>query len=314
MDGTYAATKLFTGLTWKQRKMLTSSRYFKSSSQAVGHPWDCSLKIYRTPYQPIEVKNKTTYTNVTTCTNVTLTASTSFPTETLNQTATTTLNSSTNFTDSNSQVHQVCSNTTLMSNTFTLPEYPAVNWELVTILADPRNITSTQMNWDGTSRSSALSLFGYDVKFSSDAKWLVVGVPGRSFSYFSSLPSQSLAWHPYHGSAIMYSRNGTTFTLNKELDIGSFSKPNRYFDRFGSKVLFSPDPTSNFLFVVSNGGWDGVSAPGKLKDDQSIPSFADSENNQWPQYPTTFTGNLGVYVFQYNLQSLQWYLLSLEFL
>ncbi|KAL7752250.1 hypothetical protein RI367_002295 [Sorochytrium milnesiophthora] len=253
---------------------------------AVGKPWDTSVHIYNTPAVSLSVNATTNTYNVTTCVNVNTTASANTSTAAV----------------PGGNATQSCTTGTVSNTTATVQPMPTVNWTFVTMLRD----NSTSHDWNGTMTSSALTLFGYDVKWSTDGQWLAIGVPGRSYVQFSSLGSPKLMWSAYHGAVVMYRMVNGQLQYHSELS-AQLARTIQYFDRFGSKLLFSPDPTSEFLYIVSNGGWDGVSAPGVSKPNGDPPIFgADMSSGLWPALPTTSTANLGVYIFHYNQLSGFW--------
>ncbi|KNE54062.1 hypothetical protein AMAG_00064 [Allomyces macrogynus ATCC 38327] len=237
---------------------------------AVGQPWDVSVHIYKTPYSAYA---PVTYVNATCPPDAAAYASSTVTTATATTTTT-------------APAASVTPCTTVPTASF--PGYPSTAWTLVTTLTDPSNSTTTAFN--GTQAGSALSLFGYDVKWSTDGTWLAVGVPGRAFT--SGL---GLSKHPYHGSVLIYRRTGDVLSRVTELSVSQLGRTRAYHDRFGSKVVFSPDASSAFLFVTANGGWDTVSSP-----DSGAIYGRSLWTGAWPGMPTRFTGNMGVYVFSLN--------------
>ncbi|KAI9189015.1 hypothetical protein H9P43_000442 [Blastocladiella emersonii ATCC 22665] len=283
---------------------------------AVGQPWDTSVHLYRAPYLSVDVSTVNVTSTVQVCNNgtatwtVTPTSTASATTVSATSTAATSASSTSSSASSSSAGTTSCTNTTTTTQDVRLSNYPPSSaWTLVTTLTDPFAQSSTGQLWNGTGTSSPLTLFGYDVHFSAAGDWLAIGVPGRSFTNFTSLPLRNIAWHPYHGSVVLYKIDAAgTATLHSQLDLTRISgMSRRYFDRFGSKLRFSPDTTNPFLFVSSNGAWDGVSAPGGVKSNGNPPQYgADVAAGQWPLLPTSSTTNLGVAVFRLTSASDTW--------
>ncbi|KAJ1500082.1 hypothetical protein HMI54_011145, partial [Coelomomyces lativittatus] len=249
----------------------------------VGRPWDCAVNIYRTSVTEVPLQNTTSTMKVTSCQG-----DTSSSTVPLTATRPPTAVSCT----------ETRTTTTLLKTSMPSP----FSWQPIVELKDPSNLTYTGKDWLGMGESSAMSLFGYDVEFSTTGEWLAIGIPGRSFTKFQDLPIKHVSWHPYHGSVILYRKNVvSSYSFFAELSIKDAGKNYAFADRFGSKIQFSNDPSQPYIFISCNGGWDGVSAPGMAAPDQKeILLSQDTINKTWPAQPTQRTSNLGVYVFKFN--------------
>ncbi|ORZ31376.1 hypothetical protein BCR44DRAFT_91569 [Catenaria anguillulae PL171] len=288
---------------------------------AVGQPWSSSVHLYRTPFTQVTVSVVNVTSTVTVCQNgtstFTLAPSTSASSSTASATSTllsTTTSASTLTTATTTTANLQCSTTTStkqsvqFSHNLTTP----VTWTLLTTLTDPLESSSTGGRpWDGTKDASARSLFGYDISLSADASWLAIGTPGRSFTAFTNLTLSHVSWHPYHGSVVMYQINTNTsaVTYHSELRLNQLpGMSQRYFDRFGSKVRFSPDtqPDRVHLFASANGAWDGVSAPGGVKSNGARPVYGQDVDAGWPVLPTTTNDNQGVGVFRFSTSGSSW--------
>ncbi|KAI3653902.1 hypothetical protein MP228_001849 [Amoeboaphelidium protococcarum] len=164
--------------------------------------------------------------------------------------------------------------------------YPAnVTWTAVNMVQDTNN---------GTYPNQAYSLFGYSVSLSEDGQWLAVGVPGRSYSTQKTI---QLQFNEYAGAVRIYKRilvdNAETYTY-----VGEIPNPNgmsRFWDKFGSKVMFKYEPVEGtFLFVAANAGWDGAST-----NFYSAQPYQDNvESGSFPAGAITDVSRAGVYVYR----------------
>eukprot|EP01136_Pigoraptor_vietnamica_P002665 Opistho-1_new@30934 len=114
------------------------------------------------------------------------------------------------------------------------------SWTLV------QTVTRTQ---SGTPFSRALlPLFGHSVAITPDARFIAVGAPGYG-------SGGSMETWTYSGAFMLLTRlpNGTYSVPSSFTQLAS----PQFWDRFGSRVSFSPNGT--WLFVTANGGWRGAS-------------------------------------------------------
>eukprot|EP01137_Pigoraptor_chileana_P006361 Opistho-2@3169 len=94
-----------------------------------------------------------------------------------------------------------------------------------------------------------LPLFGHSVAITADGKTIAVGAPGYGQS------GASMSDWSYSGAFMLLTRasNGTYLAPSSFVQLAS----PKFWDRFGSRVVFSPDGA--WLFVTANGGWRGAS-------------------------------------------------------
>ncbi|KXS17707.1 hypothetical protein M427DRAFT_30187 [Gonapodya prolifera JEL478] len=227
---------------------------------AVGKPWDSTVHIYSTP-TPARTNASTVF--FAWCPNVPSAATGQLAAVTCLANATTPdavagLTPSTYYTNCTvpytTTAIPICVPVdTVASQTTSLPSN--VTWSPFASLADPlvaSTVWSSRL-WNNSFSSFEWSLFGMSLAWSTDSSLLAVGIPGRGYQADSSSFKFTV------GSVKLYRVGSGTVTnlTSNELDITDAGIIQRPWDKFGSKVLFSTDANSTFLFVAVNGGTDG---------------------------------------------------------